>query len=273
MNKRVLVRDLPASFGRAMFRLAAVCMLAFWCFAGARAATPAQGWRIDEEHTWIGFKIDAVGFSPTRGHFTRYSGRILIDFDRPAKSFTTFTVETASVDVGSRPFDDFVKSAALLNAEKFPIVSFTSTQVEKLDARTARVTGPLTMLGVSKPITLTVSVETDTAAKGRAVAFVATGKITRSEFGMMFGGTIANIGVHGQKVALHLECLWDRNISITTRLVDTVTIPMLFNTVRSHKIDPKRLITHRFKLDRILDAYDTFGNAAKTKALKVIIEA
>ena len=48
---------------------------------------------------------------------------------------------------------------------------------------------------------------------------------------------------------------------------------MLFHTVRSHKIDPKRLITHRFKLDRILDAYDTFGNAAKTKALKVIIEA
>jgi alcohol dehydrogenase len=87
------------------------------------------------------------------------------------------------------------------------------------------------------------------------------------------GGTIANIGVHGQQVALHLECLWDRNISITTRLVDTATIPMLFKTVASRKIDPKRLITHRFKLDNILDAYDAFGNAAKTKALKVIIEA
>jgi alcohol dehydrogenase len=85
------------------------------------------------------------------------------------------------------------------------------------------------------------------------------------------GGTIANIGVHGQKVALHLERLWDRNISITTRLVDTATIPMLCKTVASHKIDPKRLITHRFRLDNILDAYDTFGNAAKTKALKVII--
>ncbi len=87
------------------------------------------------------------------------------------------------------------------------------------------------------------------------------------------GGTIANIGVHGTQVALHLERLWDRNISITTRLVDTATIPMLFKTVRSNKIDPKLLITHRFKLDQILDAYDTFGNAAKTKALKVIIEA
>jgi alcohol dehydrogenase len=87
------------------------------------------------------------------------------------------------------------------------------------------------------------------------------------------GGNIANIGVHGKKVDLHLECLWDRNISITTRLVDTATIPMLFKTVASHKIDPKQLITHRFKLDRIMDAYETFGNAANTKALKVIIEA
>jgi alcohol dehydrogenase len=87
------------------------------------------------------------------------------------------------------------------------------------------------------------------------------------------GGTVANIGVHGTKVDLHLENLWDRNITITTRLVDTVSTPMLLNTVRSHKIDPKLLITHRFTLDRILDAYETFANAAETKALKVLIQA
>jgi alcohol dehydrogenase len=87
------------------------------------------------------------------------------------------------------------------------------------------------------------------------------------------GGTIANIGVHGTKVNLHLETLWSRNITITTRLVDAVSTPMLLNVVRSNKIDPKLLITHRFKLDQIMDAYETFANAAKTKALKVIIEA
>jgi len=87
------------------------------------------------------------------------------------------------------------------------------------------------------------------------------------------GGVIANIGVHGKKVDLHLEQLWDRNISITTRLVDTATIPLLFKTVGAHKIDPARLITHHFKLDNILDAYETFGSASKTKALKVIIDA
>jgi alcohol dehydrogenase len=87
------------------------------------------------------------------------------------------------------------------------------------------------------------------------------------------GGTIANIGVHGAKVDLHLEKLWAQNITITTRLVDTVTTPMLLKTVEARKIDPKRLITHHFRLDRILDAYETFGHAASTQALKVIIEA
>ena len=87
------------------------------------------------------------------------------------------------------------------------------------------------------------------------------------------GGTIANVGVHGHKVDLHLERLWSHNISITTRLVDTVTIPMLLKTVQSKTIDASQLITHRFKFDKILDAYETFGKAADTKALKVIIEA
>jgi len=86
------------------------------------------------------------------------------------------------------------------------------------------------------------------------------------------GGCIANVGVHGKSVALHLEKLWDRNITITTRLVDTVTTPMLFKTVQSKKIEPKKLITHRFKLDQMLEAYETFGNAAQEKALKVLIE-
>jgi alcohol dehydrogenase len=87
------------------------------------------------------------------------------------------------------------------------------------------------------------------------------------------GGTIANIGVHGVKVDLHLERLWDRNISITTRLVDTVSTPMLLKTLCCHRLDPTALITHRFKLEHIMSAYETFGHAAQTKALKVLIEA
>lgn len=86
------------------------------------------------------------------------------------------------------------------------------------------------------------------------------------------GGVIANVGVHGVKADLHLEKLWDRNIAITTRLVDTVSTPMLLKTVRAGRLDPKKLITHRFRLDDVANAYDTFGRAADTHALKVIIE-
>ena len=182
--------SLPARDARTYRRLAAVCTLVLLGCAGTRAATSTQGWRIDETHTSIGFKIDAVGFPTTRGHFTRYSGRILIDFEHPEKSFTSFTVDSASVDVGSSSYNDFVKSAALLDVLKFPTLSFISTRVEKLDAHAARITGNLTMLGVSKPIVLTVVVETDSAAKQRVVAFVATGTINRSEFGMVFGAPL-----------------------------------------------------------------------------------
>jgi alcohol dehydrogenase len=87
------------------------------------------------------------------------------------------------------------------------------------------------------------------------------------------GGHIANIGVHGKSVELHLEKLWARNITITTRLVDTVTTPMLLKNVTAGKLKPKQLITHEFKLDDIMKAYDTFGNAAKEKALKVLMKA
>ena len=85
------------------------------------------------------------------------------------------------------------------------------------------------------------------------------------------GGRIANVGVHGKPVELHLETLWSKNITIMTRLVDTITTPMLMKTVLSNKLDGKKLITHHFALNNILQAYDTFEHAAKEKALKVIL--
>ena len=115
-----------------------------------------------------------------------------------------------------------------------------------------------------------------TAQKGADVAIEAVG--TAITFGICqdviaAGGHIANVGVHGKSVELKLEKLWDRNITITTRLVDTVTLPMLMKNVLSGKLKPKRLITHEFALDEMMKAYDTFGDAAKEKALKMIIRA
>jgi alcohol dehydrogenase len=85
------------------------------------------------------------------------------------------------------------------------------------------------------------------------------------------GGHIANIGVHGKSAELRLQELWAKNITITTRLVDTETTPMLLKTVRSGKLKPRQLITHRFKLSEAMRAYDVFGNAAKEHVLKVVM--
>jgi alcohol dehydrogenase len=86
------------------------------------------------------------------------------------------------------------------------------------------------------------------------------------------GGVLANVGVHGTKVDLHLEDLWARNISITTRLVDTVSTPMLLKLVESGRLQPKKLITHEFDFYDVEKAYATFGAAAEHSALKVLLK-
>jgi alcohol dehydrogenase len=87
------------------------------------------------------------------------------------------------------------------------------------------------------------------------------------------GGRIANVGVHGKPVELHLERLWAANITLATRLVDAGTTPMLLRMVLSGRLDPKKLVSHRFELSEIMKAYDTFGNAAKDHALKVVLKS
>jgi alcohol dehydrogenase len=87
------------------------------------------------------------------------------------------------------------------------------------------------------------------------------------------GGHLANIGVHGHSVELKMDTLWSRNITLTTRLVDAVTTQMLLRTVLSAKLSPRKLITHELALSDMLKAYDVFGNAAKEKALKVLLKA
>lgn len=87
------------------------------------------------------------------------------------------------------------------------------------------------------------------------------------------GGHIANVGVHGKPVSLALEKLWIRNITLTTGLVSTYSTPMLLQTVQAGKVQPQKLVTHRFKLDEIEQAYEVFGNAAREKAMKVLMTA
>jgi alcohol dehydrogenase len=85
------------------------------------------------------------------------------------------------------------------------------------------------------------------------------------------GGRVANIGVHGRSAHLHLEKLWIRDVTITTGLVDTFSIPQLLRLIASDRLDPSLFATHHFALADAMDAYDTFADAANTNALKVVL--
>ena len=87
------------------------------------------------------------------------------------------------------------------------------------------------------------------------------------------GGHVANIGVHGAPATLHLEDIWIKNLTITTGLVDTYSTPTLIGLVASHQLDTSPMVTHRFTLDEFESAYDVFGRAAETGALKVLLTA
>ncbi len=113
-----------------------------------------------------------------------------------------------------------------------------------------------------------------TGGLGADVAIEAVGGPASFELAVSLarpGGRIANIGVHGQAATLHLEEQWIRDITITTGLVDTSSIPTLMHLLTTGQIDARRFITHRFGLVEFDEAYDVFAGAPATYALKVIL--
>jgi polyisoprenoid-binding protein YceI len=162
--------------------------ISMWCAAlgclGA-LATERTTATIDPARTHIGFTIDATGFPRTQGQFHAFKGQLSVNFDRPSLSRVAFTVETASIDVGSPSFNGTLRGPAFLNSEHYPVIAFESTSVEKVDDKTARVSGDLTMLGVTRP--LQVDVDVRRGANGGSLGFEARARIDRLAFGMNSG--------------------------------------------------------------------------------------
>jgi alcohol dehydrogenase len=163
--------------------------------------------------------------------------------------------------------------AALLTAQLYSPAEIVMIDVDENRLAVAKTFGATQVVdstdgtAVDQVLSLTGGKGVDVAIE--AVGVPATFDICQSILAP--GGRLANVGVHGKPVTLHLEKLWDRNITLTTRLVDTVTTPMLLKVVQSGRLDPRKLVTHRFALADVMKAYDTFGDAAKQRALKVIL--
>ena len=172
--------------------------------------------------------------------------------------------------VGAGP----VGLAALLTAQLYSPAEIVMIDLDDNRLEVARSLGATKVVNssdgraVERIMALTNAAGVDVAIE--AVGIPATFDICQSI--IVPGGRIANVGVHGKPVEFHIERLWSHNITLTTRLVDTVTTPMLLKIVQSGRLDPKKLVSHRFELSEIMKAYDTFGNAAREHALKVVLD-
>lgn len=165
--------------------LSAALALGALAHAPPSAASVAK-WKVDPARTHIAFAIDAVGYPRTEGQFRRFDGRISVDFDHPGRSSVAFHVQSQSIEVGSSSFDDYLRSPEFLNAARFPTIDFVSNSVEKIDDHTVRVSGELTLLGVTKPLTVNVAVRREDGG-GSRLGFLAKTSINRLDFGMTSG--------------------------------------------------------------------------------------
>lgn len=162
----------PLPLGLALLTLAA---------PGARAET----YRIDPAHTQIRFEVGAQGYPVTKGVFRRFTSNLVVDFDTPSRSKVSFHVAAGSLETGTPVLDAYVRGPVFLDADRFPEVMFESAAVEKLDDHRVRVSGVLTLMGVSHAETFLVDVN---RATGKAsLSLSAEGRIHRSDFGMVAG--------------------------------------------------------------------------------------
>jgi polyisoprenoid-binding protein YceI len=171
-------------------------------FAFSAQAAPEK-FLLDKPHTQVIFEVNHLGFSTSIGKFTDYEGAIQLDEQEPEKSSVDVTIQTASIDLNDDKWNEHMRSADFFNVEKFPTMTFKSTKVEKTGDKTANVTGDLTLLGVTKPVTLAVT-HINTGKHPMAdrieTGFSAAGKIKRSDFGMNNG-----VPMVGDEVTIRIE--------------------------------------------------------------------
>lgn len=166
-------------------------------------AYAAQTYQIDPNHTNIVWKADHMGFSRVSGKFADVSGTITLDDAKPENSSVSITVKPASIVTGIPKFDAHLKNADFLDVEKFPEARFVSTKVEPTGKNSAKLSGDLTLHGVTKPITFEVTLnkrDFNPMYKKDLVGFSVKGAFKRSDFGMNYG--LPNVG---DEVLLDIE--------------------------------------------------------------------
>lgn len=152
----------------------------------ATAATPTQ-WQLDNSHTRVSFSVEHLGFSTTMGHFDKVGGSLNYDMKAPNKAQMNFVIDTNSINTAWEARDKHLRTADFFNVEKYPTMTFKSTQVNFINPIQAKVTGDFTLLGKTMPLTLDVTLKkiaNSPMTKEPVIGFRATGNIDRAAYGM-----------------------------------------------------------------------------------------
>jgi polyisoprenoid-binding protein YceI len=172
--------------------------------AGAAHADPVT-YVLDPAHTQVAFSIDRFGFNRVLGQFDQVEGEVILDEANPANSSVRAVVQIASVDAGNATREEHLRGERWLNAAQFPTMEFRSTSVRLVSETRAEVTGELTLLGQTHPLTLNVTLNRIADAPNnqrRTAGFSATGQLSRGAWG---SATAPNL--IGDAVSIQIEAL------------------------------------------------------------------
>ncbi|MDP2343449.1 MAG: YceI family protein [Deltaproteobacteria bacterium] len=187
-----------------MLNRALFAALALAIAAPAQAAT----WEVDNAHSTVGFVVKHLIIAKVRGHFSTFSGTVVIDDKDITKSKVDVKIDPASIDTDNTKRDEHLKSADFFDTAKFKDMTFKSTKVEKMGDGKLKMTGDLTMHGVTKSVVLEgegPSAEVKDPGGNPHVAFSMATTIKRADFGLGWNKAIEGGGVVGEDVKLELE--------------------------------------------------------------------
>lgn len=158
-------------------------MIALVIASGVHASGVVEKFSLDKNYTYVGFNVSYLILARVSGRFNDFRGSFVIDRENPENSRADIVIQTASVDTGIKARDADIRGPGLFNAEQYPTMIFHSDKIEMGPGNTARMTGDLTLLGITKPVTLDL-VKMPGKDKSLINGYKVTGQIKRSDFGM-----------------------------------------------------------------------------------------
>jgi polyisoprenoid-binding protein YceI len=186
-------------------------LLTLAALALAAPAFAQSTWQIDPAHSTVGFSIRHMTVSNVRGVFRKVTGTVRADDADPTRSVVEATIDTASIDTGEPKRDEHLRTADFLDVARYPTMTFRSTRIEKAGEGRWKMTGELTLHGVTKPVTLDVEGPTPSVKGPRGetrAGASATTKIDRRDFGMVWSKTLDGGGLlvgHDVSITIDVE--------------------------------------------------------------------